>query len=43
MLQIADGGMSTINDILTRMKTLAVQAASDNLSTTERGFLNDQF
>ncbi|WP_430472905.1 flagellin [Thalassospira lucentensis] len=43
MLQIADGGMSTINDVLTRMKTLAVQAASDNLSTTERGFLNDEF
>ncbi|WP_417586032.1 flagellin, partial [Nitrincola sp.] len=43
MLQIADGGMSTINDVLTRMKTLAVQAASDNLSSTERGFLNDEF
>ena len=43
MLQIADGGMSTINDILTRMKTLAVQASSDNLSNTERGFLNDEF
>jgi flagellin len=43
MLQIADGGMSTINDVLTRMKTLAVQAASDNLSTTERGFLDDEF
>ena len=43
MLQIADGGLGTINDVLTRMKTLAVQAASDNLSTTERGFLNDEF
>lgn len=43
MLQIADGGLATIDDILTRMKTLAVQAASDNLSTTERGFLNDEF
>jgi len=43
MLQIADGGMATINDVLTRMKTLAVQAASGNLSDTERGFLNDEF
>ncbi len=43
MLQIADGGMATINDVLTRMKSLAVQASSDNLSTTERGFLNDEF
>jgi len=43
MLQIADGGMATINDVLTRMKTLAVQASSGNLSDTERGFLNDEF
>ncbi len=43
MLQIADGGMATINDVLTRMKTLAVQSASGNLSDTERGFLNDEF
>ena len=43
MLQIADGGLATINDVLTRMKTLAVQASSDNLSDVERGFLNDEF
>ncbi len=43
MLQIADGGMATIDDILVRMKTLAVQASSGNLSNTERGFLNDEF
>ena len=43
MLQIADGGLATINDVLTRMKTLAVQSASGNLSDTERGFLNDEF
>ncbi|MCC9624028.1 flagellin [Thalassospira sp. MA62] len=43
MLQIADGGMSTIDDVLVRMKTLAVQASSGNLSDTERGFLNDEF
>ena len=43
MLQIADGGMATIDNILVRMKTLAVQASSGNLSDTERGFLNDEF
>jgi len=43
MLQIADGGMATIDNILVRMKTLAVQAASENLPDTERGFLNDEF
>ncbi|MFC4235352.1 flagellin [Thalassospira xianhensis] len=43
MLQIADGSMATIDDVLVRMKTLATQAASGNLSDTERGFLNDEF
>ncbi|WP_417827929.1 flagellin [Thalassospira sp.] len=43
MLQIADGSMGTIDDVLVRMKTLATQAASGNLSDTERGFLNDEF
>ena len=43
MLQIADGAMSTVSDILTRMKTLAVQASSGNLSDTERQFLDVEF
>ena len=43
MLQIADGGMATIDNILVRMKTLSVQASSGNLSNTERSFLNDEF
>ncbi|MDP2696657.1 flagellin [Thalassospira sp.] len=43
MLQIADGGMATIDNVLVRMKTLAVQASSGNLSGTERGFLDDEF
>jgi hypothetical protein len=41
MLQIADGAMSTISDILTRMKVLSTQASSANLSATEREFLKD--
>ena len=43
MLQIADGALSTVSDILTRMKALAVQASSGQYSATERGFLNDEF
>jgi flagellin len=43
MLQIADGAMSTVSDILTRMKVLSIQASSANLSATERGFLDVEF
>jgi flagellin len=43
MLQIADGAMSTVSDILTRMKVLAIQASSQNLGDTERGFLDVEF
>ncbi|MEQ5775181.1 flagellin [Thalassospira sp. NFXS8] len=43
MLQIADGGMATIDNVLVRMKSLAVQASSGNLSDTERGFLDDEY
>jgi flagellin len=43
MLQIADGAMSTTSDILTRMKVLAIQSSSGNLSATERDFLDAEF
>ena len=43
MLQIADGAMSTTSDILTRMKVLAVQSSSGNLSSTERDFLDTEY
>ena len=43
MLQIADGAMSTASDILTRMKVLAIQSSSGNLSATEREFLDAEF
>ena len=43
MLQIADGAMSKVNDILQRMKTLAVQSGSDQLSGTERTMLNTEY
>ncbi len=43
LLQIADGALSTIGDILVRMKALAVQSASGQLSTTERNVLDAEF
>jgi flagellin len=43
MLQIADGAMDKVNDILTRMKTLSVQSGSGQLSDTERGMLDTEF
>lgn len=43
MLQIADGAMSKVNDILVRMKALAVQAGSDQLGDTERTLIDSEF
>src|SRR5690606_1899035 len=43
MLQIADGAMANVSDILTRMKTLAVQASSGQISNTEREMLDTEY
>ena len=43
LLQIADGSMARANEILIRMKTLAVQSASGQLSNTERGILDTEY
>jgi len=43
MLQVADGGMARINDVLTRMKSLAVQAGSGPLSATGRSAIKTEF
>ncbi len=43
MLQVADGGMARVNDILVRMKTLTVQAGSDNVSASGRMAINTEF
>jgi len=43
LLQIADGAMAKVNDILVRMKSLAVQAGSGQLSSTERNMLNTEY
>jgi len=43
LLQVAEGGMGTISEILVRARVLAVQAASDNLAAPERAALQDEF
>ena len=43
MLQIADGAMARSNEILQRMKALAVQAASGQLSNAERTILDTEY
>jgi flagellin len=43
MLQVADGAMARAHDILLRMKTLAVQSGSGQLSSVERGMLDTEY
>ena len=42
MIQVAEGGMNEIGNILTRMRELSIQGASDTIGDTERGFLNKE-
>jgi flagellin len=43
LVQIAEGGLSEISNIMIRLRELAVQAASDTIGATERKFLNVEF
>jgi len=43
VLQVADGGMARIADVLQRMKALAAQSLSGVPSNTERGFIDAEF
>ncbi|MBY0404751.1 MAG: hypothetical protein K2X66_12695, partial [Cyanobacteria bacterium] len=42
VLNIADGGLSTINDSLQRARELTVQASSDTLSSSQRAAINTE-
>src|SRR5258708_417912 len=42
MVQVSEGGLSEISNILTRMRELGVQASSDTIGDTERGFVNKE-
>lgn len=39
-IQVSEGGLNEISNILTRLRELGIQAASDNIGERERGFLD---
>ena len=43
LLQTADGAMIEQTNMLQRMRELAVQAASDTVSSTQKGYLNTEY
>ena len=43
MAQVAEGAMSEVGNILDRMRELAVQSASDTLSSSQRSSIDDEF
>src|SRR4051812_37184718 len=42
LIQVAEGGMNEIGNILTHMRELSIQGASDTVGDSERGFLNKE-
>lgn len=42
MVQTAEGGLNEIGNIITRLRELGIQAASDTIGTTEREFVNKE-
>jgi flagellin len=42
MIQVAEGGMNEVSNILTRFRELSIQAATDTLGDSERSFINKE-
>jgi flagellin len=42
LVQVAEGGMNEVSNILTRFRELSIQAASDTIGDKERGFINKE-
>lgn len=42
-VQVAEGGLNETTNILTRLRELSVQAASDTIGDTERGYLDEEY
>jgi flagellin len=43
LIQTAEGGLNEVSSIIIRLRELAIQAASDTVGDTERGFSNIEF
>lgn len=41
-IQISEGGLNEVTNIMIRMRELGIQAASDNIGDKERGFLQEE-
>jgi flagellin len=42
-LQVAEGGLSELSNVVVRMRELTTQAASDTIGERERSYLNEEF
>ncbi|MBI4292296.1 MAG: flagellin [Betaproteobacteria bacterium] len=42
MIQTAEGGLSELQNMMTRIRELAVQASSDTVGSTERGYIDTE-
>lgn len=42
LVQTAEGGLNEMSNIVIRMRELGIQASSDTVSDTERGFINEE-
>ena len=43
LVQVAEGGLEEAGSIMTRLRELSIQAASDTVGETERGYLNLEY
>lgn len=43
MVQVAEGGLEEVNNIMIRLRELSIQAASDTVGSRERQYLNNEF
>src|SRR3954471_12759951 len=43
LIQVSEGGLNEIGSILVRLRELSIQAASDTIGDTERGFTDREF
>jgi flagellin len=43
LLQIAEGATGEVNNILQRLRELAIQSSTDTMTTTERQYINKEF
>ena len=42
LVQVAEGGLNEVGNMLIRMRELSIQAASDTIGDKERGFINKE-